>query len=194
MRLRILERATEPASAAEIGRAMDEKPQKVNYHVKLLADAGFLRPAGERRRGNLIERRYRATARRYVFSPSVLGEMGLAAAPVDAADAFSAARLLGLTALVQQELGEAMREAAEMAGAVPTLSVDAEVVLRSAADRARFARELQGALLEVITRYAEPHEGPVAAPAAAYRIVLGGYPLPRGGRRADVESTEEGDR
>lgn len=177
LRLRILEQAREPASASEIARRIGETPQKVNYHVNALADAGFLRLAGERRRRNFVERRYRATARHYLLSPAVLGTLGLpAGAPVSPDDAFSAARLLGLTALVQEELGRTLHEA-ETAGAgrVPSLSLDAEVRFASAAERSRFASEIRSAVLDVVGRYSGRGRG------WPFRLVLGCYPLPTEG-------------
>ena len=46
MRLRLLRLAQEPASATELARRLDLPRQRVNYHVRELARAGFLRPAG----------------------------------------------------------------------------------------------------------------------------------------------------
>ncbi|MFW6079597.1 MAG: winged helix-turn-helix domain-containing protein [Gemmatimonadota bacterium] len=175
LRLRILEQARDEAmSASEIARRMGETPQKVNYHVGTLADAGFLRLAEERRRGNLVERRYRATARRYAISPAVLGPLGLETGPLEAGEALSAARLLGLTALVQEELGATLREAAEAEIAeVPTLSIDAEVRFSSAAERAAFADEMREAVLEVVARHTGGGER-----GWPFRLALGCYPLP----------------
>ncbi|MFW6202097.1 MAG: winged helix-turn-helix domain-containing protein [Gemmatimonadota bacterium] len=186
LRLRILEQARDEAlSAAEVARRIGETPQKVNYHVGALADAGFLRLAEERRRGNLVERRYRATARRYAFSPAVLGPLGLESGPVSAGEALSAARLLGLTALVQEELGATLREAAEADIAeVPTLSIDAEVRFSSATERAAFADELREAVLEVVGRYTGGGDR-----GWPFRLALGCYPLPSSG---GPESTELG--
>lgn len=178
LRLRIVEEAREPASASEIARRIGETPQKVNYHVGTLADAGFLQFAGERMRRNFVERSYRATARHYLIAPEVLGALGLpAGTPVDPGDAVSAARLLGLTALVQDELGRTLREA-EAAGAtsVPSLSIDTELRFASAAERGRFAADLRRAVLDVVSRHGGGDGG-----GWPYRLVLGCYPLPEPG-------------
>lgn len=174
LRLRILEAAREAASATEIARRIGETPQKVNYHVGTLADADLLHLVEERRRRNLVERRYQAAARHYRIAPEALGELGLpAGAPVDPGQALSAARLLGLTALVQEELGSTLREA-HQAGArsIPTLSLDAEVRFASAEERARFAARLRSAVLEVVAAHAAGGGG------WPFRLVLGCYPLP----------------
>jgi DNA-binding transcriptional ArsR family regulator len=47
LRQRILSEAREASTAAEIARRVGLPPQKVNYHVRTLAAAGFLHPAGE---------------------------------------------------------------------------------------------------------------------------------------------------
>src|SRR5690349_16864698 len=73
LRPRLLRMAQEPASAIELARRLRLPRQRVNYHVRELARAGFLRPAGRRRKRNWVEQRYVATARSYVFSPTILG-------------------------------------------------------------------------------------------------------------------------
>lgn len=153
--------------------------QKVNYHVRTLVDAGLLVPAGERRRRNLVEKRYRATARSYVLLPRVLGAMS--AADTRVADAFSATHLLQLTATLQAELGDALAEGRERDVPVPTLSLDAEVRFHSADQRAAFAQAVQQAFTEAIAQFTEPAVEPDGQPAPGrpYRLVLGCYPLAR---------------
>lgn len=75
LRLQLLSLARLPVSATELGRRLGLSRQKVNYHVSALAAAGFLRPAGTRRRRNLVERRYRASAWSYALHPSLLGPL-----------------------------------------------------------------------------------------------------------------------
>ena len=193
LRNRILVAAREPASASEVARRLGEGAQKVNYHVGALAEAGFLVPTGERRVRNLVERRYRATARRYALGPEVLGALGLTPPGVADGEAFSAARLLGLTALVQDEVATVMREAVDGPGPagdpdrIPTLSLDVELAFENRAERARFAAELEEAIGALARRYA-----PAAAPqretsgSRGYRLVVGCYPLPRAASAAPI--------
>src|SRR5690606_7209543 len=93
LRLEVLARAREPRSATEIAGELALPRQKVNYHVKELHRARFLRPAGRRRKRNLTEQRYVATARSYVLAPGLLGP--LECRPHDDEDALSAACLIG---------------------------------------------------------------------------------------------------
>jgi DNA-binding transcriptional ArsR family regulator len=97
LRLRILDALREPDSASGLARRFGLPRQKMNYHIRELARAHFLERAGQRRRRNMIERRYRATAQAYVLSPELLGRMGLPREHTE--DAFSAAYLLGLMAV-----------------------------------------------------------------------------------------------
>jgi DNA-binding transcriptional ArsR family regulator len=178
LRLRILEALATPDSAAGLARRLRLPRQKVNYHVRELARAHFLERAGQRRRRNMVERRFRTTARGYILSPDLLGRLGLPREQAE--DAFSAAALLGLMARGQSELGRASREAAEKGKRLATLSVSSELRFESAEQRARFAAELRRVVVDVIGRHASPYarEDGSAAPGRPYRLVLGCYPIP----------------
>ena len=110
------------------------------------------------------------------IQPSVFG----ADDTLTPADRASAAHLLSLTARVQREVGAWLAPGPGGEAAVPTLSLDAEVRLRSPEERAAFSEELTKALTHVIGRYASPArttEGG-AASGTAYRVVVGCYPIP----------------
>ena len=178
LRLKILDALREPDSAAGLARRLRLPRQKVNYHVRELARTHFLERAGQRRRRNMIERRYRTTARGYILSPELLGRLGVPHAQAE--DAFSAAYLLGLLSLGQSELGRASREAAAQGKRLATLSINSEVRFESAEQRAKFTTELQRAVLEVVSRYASPytHADSSAGPGRPYRLILGCFPIP----------------
>jgi DNA-binding transcriptional ArsR family regulator len=185
LRLRILEALASPDSAAGLARRLRLPRQKVNYHVRELARAHFLERAGQRRRRNMVERRFRTTARGYILSPDLLGRLGLPREQAE--DAFSAAALLGLMARGQSELGRASREAAEKGKRLSTLSVSSALRFESAEQRARFAAELRRVVVDVIGRHASPYarEDGSAAPGRPYRLVLGCYPIPR--RKEEID-------
>ena len=193
LRLRVLEEAREAASATEIAGRLGEARQKVNYHVRELARAGFLRPAEQRRRGNLIEQRYVATARSYLLAPQVVGALDAGrgvrtGAAERAADRASADHLLALTARAQSEVA-AVRDTAAAAGKrLATLSLSADLAFTSAVQRNAFAEALRDAVADLVGRFSvavpeAPGEG--AEPAAGrprprpFRLVLACYPLPR---------------
>ena len=65
LRMRILAIARTPASATEIAARLRLPRQRVNYHVRRLADRGLLRRAGRQRKRNMFEQRYVAAARSF---------------------------------------------------------------------------------------------------------------------------------
>ncbi len=178
LRLRILKALSEPDSPSGLARRFRLPRQRVNYHVRELARAGFLRRAGGRRRGNMIERRYVATAKGYVLSPELLGR--LSGDVKEAEDRFSAGYLLALTSQLQADLGRAVREASHQGKRLATVSISSELRFESAEQRASFSQELQRAILDVVGRHASPTVRPNGEPGAGrlYRLLLGCYPVP----------------
>ena len=176
LRPRLLALVREPASASELAARLGLPRQRVNYHVRQLARAGFLRRSGQVRKRNLIEQRYVATARAYVLAPEVLGP--LAASAGGAGDRFSAARQIGLAARMQGDLARALRESAAQQKRLATLSIAADVRFESAEQRARFTEALQGALTDAIGRFTTPSVRPDGSPGRGrlFRLVLGCYP------------------
>ena len=180
LRRRILESLAEPDSAAGLARRLHLPRQRLNYHVRELARAGLLRRAGRRRKRNMIEQCYVATAQSYALSPELLGRLG--ADPRRVEDTLSAAYLLALAAQLQAELGRASREAAAQGKRLTTLSLDSEIRFETAEQRAEFARALQAAVVDVIGRFASPAQRAdgSAGPGRPYRLVMGCYPTPPG--------------
>jgi hypothetical protein len=178
LRPRILHLAATPSSATELAGKLRLPRQVVNYHVRQLAQARFLRRAGQRKKRNLIEQRWVATARAYVLAPDVLGP----AAPDwrRIQDAMSAAHLAALAAQMQSDLGTITADAAAAGKRLSTLSVHSELRFESAEQRARFAGALHAAVLDVVARYASPATRPDGTPGTGrpYRLVLGCYPAP----------------
>jgi DNA-binding transcriptional ArsR family regulator len=67
LRSQILNIARAPMSPSAIAAELGESRQKVNYHVKQLRRAGFLRPAGRRRKRGLVEQHVVASAGALAF-------------------------------------------------------------------------------------------------------------------------------
>lgn len=195
MRLEILRHAREPRSATAIAQRLGLPRQRVNYHVGQLAKAGLLRPAGRRRRRNLTEQRYVATARSYVLSPEILGPLQADAQTVT--ETVSASRLMALGSQIVSDLGRVSAEAARAQKSVATFSMDVAVNFTDPARRATFARELRDAIADVASKYGAPDEasadrGPQGRP---FRLVVGCYPVPAAsnaeevaGERAETEA------
>jgi DNA-binding transcriptional ArsR family regulator len=178
LRLRIVEALRQPDSAAGIARRLRLPRQKVNYHVRELARAGYLRRAGQRRVRSMIERRYVATAQAYVLAPSLLGALAADRGRIE--DAFSLAYLLALTARVQTDLTRVQDLAQEQGKRVTTLSISTKFRFESAEQRAEFARALQNAIVDVVGRFASPDRRSDGSKGEGrpFRLVLGCYPAP----------------
>jgi len=178
LRVAILQAASSPRSATEIAADLGLPRQRVNYHVTRLRRAGFLVPAGRRKRRGLYEQRYTATARSYVLDPEVLGPVRARADRIQ--DRLSAEYLVALAAQVQGELGQVLVETSRSDKRVATLSISTDLRFTSPEQRARFARALQRAITRVIAEHAEPARSDSGEPQAGrlFRLVLGCYPPP----------------
>jgi biotin operon repressor len=176
VRVRILAAAREPVSATAIAAGLGMTRQSVNYHVRALAKAGFLRRAGRQRKRGLVEQKYVVSARAFLIAPDVLG--ALQPAPHQAADRFSMTYLLTLAARIQQEAAQAWRGAQRQGKRVPVLALDSEIRFESPQQRARFAEALQHAITDVIARHTTVTRAPEGAtPSRRYRLALACYPL-----------------
>jgi DNA-binding transcriptional ArsR family regulator len=172
IRSRLLSELAEPASAATLATRLGIQRQKVNYHLRALEAHRLERVAGTRKRGGLTERMLVATATSYVVSPSALG--AIAPDPARTTDRLSASYLIALAARIVREVSSLLRRSEEANKHLATLSIDAEVRFRSAADRAAFTKELAEAVTKLVSRYHDE-----AAPGGrAHRLVVVAHPLP----------------
>jgi DNA-binding transcriptional ArsR family regulator len=191
LRLEILARARTPRSASEIAALLGSSRQKVNYHVGELFRAGFLAKAGRRKRRNMYEQRYRATASSYLLSPDVLGPVFADLRSID--DRMSVAYLLALSAELQRDLGRATREAAEQRKRLATLSIRADLRFQDPAQRERFAEALQDAIAGVVREHASAERARDGSAGAGrpYRLMVGCYPIPPDSHPVSNEGTDD---
>jgi DNA-binding transcriptional ArsR family regulator len=181
MRLRILHALKEePDSATGLARRFRLPRQTVNYHVRALARARLLRRAAKRRKGNMVEHRYVASAQAYVLAQELMGPLAADANAAAMGDTFSAGYLVALGARLQSEVVRAMRDAEQQGKRLATFSLSSDLQFTSAEQRARFAEALRAAVVEVMKEFVSPPAPPDgAAPAGRrYRFVLGCYPAP----------------
>ena len=177
LRLRLLGLSQKPISAAEMAARLRLPRQRVNYHVRRLAERGFLRRAGRQRKRNMVEQLYVAVARRFLLSPELLS-------PVEAdwrdiPDAASATHLLALTARVQADVIRGAGAAQAGGRRLSTMSLKSQFRFENNERRAAFARALREALGEAIARHTLPDEpsGRRGTDGLPYRLVLSCYPL-----------------
>jgi DNA-binding transcriptional ArsR family regulator len=172
IRSRILAALAEPGSAAMLAPRLGLPRQKINYHLKELERHGLVELVEERRKGNVTERVYGATALSYVISPTTLA--AVSPDPDRAPDRLSARWLLALGSRLIQEVGTLLSGSARAGKPVATYAVDAQVRFASAADRAAFAEELTQAVTALVSRYHDEH----AERGRDHRLVIGLHPIP----------------
>ena len=154
----------------------------MNYHVRALERAGFLRPAGRQRKRNMIEQRYVATARAFVLSAGILGPVGVDWR--DIGDTASADYLLALTEQVRSDLEQAAGEAEGKP--ITTVSLKSQFRFESPGQRTEFASAVREAVVGVIARLSSPNRLENGRPGRGrpYRLVLACYPVPAGTQAA----------
>jgi DNA-binding transcriptional ArsR family regulator len=74
VRQRILRALYTPLSVTELGDALEESPNRLYYHVRLLEQHGLIVVADERRAGSNIERLYGRAATRYEITHELTEE------------------------------------------------------------------------------------------------------------------------
>jgi hypothetical protein len=188
IRTRIVALARDPSSSTDLAAQLRLSRQRVNYHVRLLARSGFLKRAGQRRKRNLIEQQYVATARAYVLAPEVLGPLALQGPHAE--DAFSATRLIGLAAEAQADVSTALEAARTRGQRLATLSLDADIRFDSPAHRQAFTEALQAAITDVIARHTAPTTMTEGAEGSGrpYRLLIACYPKKSAPARASKPS------
>ena len=176
LRLEILRLAREPVSATELSGQLGLSRQRVNYHVRRLARSGFLQRAGRRRRRNMVEQRYVASAGSFVLSPELLGAVGADWRRIE--DTASAGYLLALGCQMESDLVRIWRQTQKTGARDATVSLKAQFRFESAEQRERFTRALQEAVVRVVTEHTSPNLRPDGSAAAGrpWRLVLGCYP------------------
>ena len=182
-RRRLLEALAEQAdSASGLARRLGEKRQRLNYHLRLLEQAGHVELAEERWKGSQPERIMRVVARQYVLDPAAVGS--LAADPDQLGDRFSATYLVALAARALRELAELLDRVKGKRARLATASVNTSVRLESPAAFNAFAIDLTRALAKVIAKHhKEQGQG------RWFRVIAGAYP----GARLPLRPEEAGD-
>jgi DNA-binding transcriptional ArsR family regulator len=176
LRARVLSALAEPGSATKVAASLRLPRQQINYHLRALETHGLVDLVEERQRRGLVERIFKASARGYVVSPAVLGD--LAADPRES-DQLSARYVIALAARVVRDVAGLLRAAATSGKKLPTLAIDTELRFATASARASFTADLAEAVRTLATRYHD--EG--SAGGRWHRLVVASYPRPTDERR-----------
>ena len=170
LRQEILEVLREPGSATSVAEGLGLPRQRVNYHLRELEKEGLVEFVEERRKGNCMERLFRSTARHYLITPEVLGD--LTADPDEIRDRFSSTYLVAMAAQAIRELGTLRSQADEAGKRLATFSLGSEISFASVADRNAFAEELSNAVALLVAKY---HDD-CAPDARRFKLFLAAYP------------------
>lgn len=170
IRIKILSVLDKPRTCPEIAGLLGLTTQKINYHVRVLRDAGLVRLIEEHRNRGIMEGVYQAVARSFWISPRLVGKLGGRSAVRDQA---SLAFLLQLAEELQIDIGH-LAEASN-AGSVPSLGLDARLELRDAGDRAAFMEELEQSVQNLAQKYGARTPDKQAR-REVFRLVFACYP------------------
>ena len=170
LRIEVLKKLAEPRSCPELAKELGETSQKIYYHVKILESAGLIDKVEERRVRGIMEGLYRARAKSYWLSPSLVGKVGGAER---ARDQMSLGFLLSLAEEIHADVAR-LGERTSEGEAVPSLGLSLRIELENADARARFLEELQETFQGLVKKYAakDPTEG------QGFQVSLVCYPRP----------------
>lgn len=147
-RLRLLEALREqPDSATGLAERLGAPRQTINYHLRQLEQAGLVELVEERGHGRCVERVVAPAAAAFSLSPTALGPLAPRSRDVD--DRGSAEYLAARAGEIVRDVGLLL----DKADRVPTLTLETQIRFASAAERAAFARDLQEAIEQLVSRY-----------------------------------------
>ncbi len=159
----------EADSASGLARRLEWPRQRLNHHLRELERVGLVELVEERRRGNFTERVLRATARRYLISPEILGELGTCGLQDDLHDPRA---WTSLAAMAAQILSDLVILRNVIGADPPTLTVPSRLRFTSAEALDAFTLELTEELGRLVRKYHDE------TAEASYWFVLGAYPEP----------------
>ena len=172
LRVRILEALREPASAAAVARAIGFPRQKVNYHLKELAQAGLVEPVEERRVGNFVETVYQSVARSFVVSPEVAWSDPRRMEALGRQHSLQTLVMLGER--LQRDAAVLLDRAAFDGEEIASASVEAEAHFATEEEREAFLDEYLRLTASLLEKYGQKEGAP-------YRVLLAAYPETEGG-------------
>ena len=170
VRQQLLHHLKTPDSATGLARRMRLPRQRLNYHLKVLEEAGLVELVEEKRKGNCIERIVRASAQAFVISPDALG--ALAPTAELSADRLSSAYLIAAAGRAIRDVGALDSRARKEGKRLATLTLETDVRFASAEARARFADELA----EMVARLAAKYHDDRAPGGRRFRLLAAVHP------------------
>ena len=175
LRLQMLEALRSPTSAANVGRALAQSRQNINYHLKELEKAGLVQRVGERRTGSFVETLFQAVAPTILVAPNATWGDERRLETLRAQMALE--QLVSVGEAVQRDAAALLDRAAFDGEQIPSAAVQTTVRLASESARADFMRDYLQAIAPLLKKYGRRRGTP-------YRLAWAVYPDPN-------EPTEE---
>lgn len=171
-RIEMLKLMDHPRTCLELGKIFGETPQKINYHIKALQNAGLVEQVGERRVRGTVEGSYQARARSYWLASDLVGQIGGAAM---AQDQVSLRHLLSLTEEMRGDIGHL---AQQVGREIPSLGLSLHVELDDESRRADFMADVQHMAQILAHKYGATagDDGDAQPSRPRFRLVLACYP------------------
>jgi len=172
-RIEMLKLMDHPRTCLELGKIFGETPQKINYHIKALQNAGLVEQVGERRVRGTVEGSYQARARSYWLASDLVGQIGGAAIAQDQA---SLRHLLSLTEEMRGDIGHL---AQQVGREIPSLGLSLHVELNDESRRADFMADVQHMAQLLAHKYGATtaeDENDAQPSRPRFRLVLACYP------------------
>jgi hypothetical protein len=153
-----------------IRRAVLKALREPNSAAAVARDIGLpVRPAGERRKGHLIEKLYEAVAGTFVISPRLAWDDEQRTSAIR--DQISLRHLVLLGEELQQDANGLIDRAAFDGDDIPSASVAAEVRFTTEEDRGAFMEEYLALLGPLLDRYG-------STDGKRFKVLLAAYPNP----------------
>jgi DNA-binding transcriptional ArsR family regulator len=176
LRRQLLERLRVPGSAASLAGELALPRQKLNYHLRVLEEAGLVKLVEERMRRGFTERILVTCADTFVVDPALMDHAQERAAETQ--DRHASEHLLHVAGDIIRDVAR-MREDADRAGKrLLTLTVEAELAFTTPAEFDAFTEQLSEAVAQIAKRYSPSP----TRHGRHYRLVAAAHPKARSPR------------
>jgi DNA-binding transcriptional ArsR family regulator len=164
IRRQLLALLRQPGSATRLAAALDLPRQRVNYHLRVLEDAGLIELVEERQRRGCVERILRTRPGALVVDPAVIDDE-----LTHSHDQYAAEHLITVATGTVRDVARMQAAAADQGKRLLTFTVEAAVRFDQPQAVHTFTDELADAIRAVVARYDTVGGRP-------YRVVAGGHP------------------
>ena len=165
--------AEQPDSATGLAVRLGDSRQRINYHLKALAEADLVELAEERPRRGLTEKIYRPVGRRFALDPGLLGSLDAGETLPAAGDRWAASYAVALASRTTREIVGARDRATRDGKRLAVGSMDVTVRLASPRAMEAFVDDLARAVAEIVARHDDTGSG-----SRPFRLTLCTHPAP----------------